>query len=234
MTTLSSLVSLLILSTAALAQTATIPIVDKSAPDSPLANTGTVTVVENDNGDTATLSFNDNWTATNKSSKSIIAVVETLVVHYPNGNSDLMQSAYDAFFSRKNIEPGGAMNLSSPADMRKAEPIRSAFQIRPPSDEAVVRWIQFEDGTTFGDGAYAKDLVANRAAVLRDLKALDQVYVRQGSEEFARQVQRTIPQDGYIDQFRRLQAREGTQAAIDEIRMKLAAAEARTELWAKN
>jgi hypothetical protein len=60
------------------------------------------------------------------------------------------------------------------------------------SCQVIVRWVQFADGSTLGDSTFAKELFADRAAILQGLRRLRDAYVNGGSEKFVEPLQERL------------------------------------------
>jgi len=203
-----------------------VPISDSSPFGSPLWNSGVATVSEVVVGTGAVMHHTEEWTARNNSAKSIVAVVETLRVHYRNGRDAEEAFEHEGFFGPELVKPGDKIQFTSvpPTLDSKATVSQSS---RPPACEVIVRWVQFADGSSFGDVTYAKDLLWSRRVIWKELKRLQDVFTAQGPAQFSLQLQQRTgtEADGYLEHLRNLQLSQGTQAAIDSLRMHLATAE---------
>jgi hypothetical protein len=208
-------------------------IVDKLVAGSPVGNVGSTTFsVRSVDGGRLAISHLDDWTAKNMSQKPIVAMVESLVIRDDNGVLIDRKAQYDAFFHPQVIDPGKTVPFSQDyfgehiMDPRYQSPIA-------PSAEVIVRWVQFLDGTTFGDSSYAEQLLADRAAVMTALKHLREVYITEGPEKFSEQLKQrasTPVADAYINHIRTVQQKRGTQVAIDTLMTHLSVGEARPGL----
>jgi hypothetical protein len=219
-------VALLFLHVSAVADDFVVPIIDKSASGSPLENIGSVTLSETIKDGQSTRSRKIEWTVRNKSPKAIVTVVETLIFRYPSGESVEMKSEYEAFFGPKLVKAGGTISFSdNPSGVQISGASSSSHE---PSCEVIARWVQFEDGSTWGDIGSAEELLKNRAAIFSRLKQLDDIYKLQGAEQFALELQKQGQSevDGYIGYLRREQSKHGTQATIDELEGHLTFADA--------
>jgi hypothetical protein len=142
---------------------------------------------------------------------------------------------FDAFFHPTLVEPGRAISPFS-QDFFGEHIIDSESEYIPlvsPRCEVTVRWVQFADGTTFGDNSYARPLLENRATTLKVLQQLNEVYVNEGSEKFAEQLQQRVnppTADSYLDHIRTLQKRRGTARAVEALQTHLSIAQERAIL----
>ena len=218
---------LLCLGVAAVGADTVVSIIDSSSPGSPLSNVGTATL--SDAG--MTMRHTEKWMARNISSKPILAAVETLRVHYANGSDAEAGVEDDTFFHPDSVMPGEDIEFASGRPITDARPLTTQDS-RPASCEVIVRWVQFADGTSFGDPAYAEHLFGLRAVILKELKRLHAIYQRDGLAQFSAQLQQRTNNaaDGYVGHLRSLQSRQGPQAAIDALEMHLETAESRSGL----
>jgi hypothetical protein len=224
---------LLALSAAALADEMSVPISDGSPAGSPLENKGVCRLSE-----TGTeMRSRPLWTVGNISRKPIVAYVETLVVRYSSGLTTEMTRNWE-FFSHPNIMgPGEEITLPdgrSPtiAPDPNGAPGNSSASVRP-ACEAYARWVQFLDGTVFGDPKYAEELLKVRAATYAALLHLGNVYTNQGLERFDEALHKPVqpPEvDTYIDHLRRYEKEHGVQATAEKLQLHIKIAEERSKL----
>lgn len=210
-----------------------LPMIDKSAPGSPLENTGSVTLTENLNHeDKVVISHSDDWTVKNISGKPIVALVETLIIQDNERIIIDNSSQYDAFFHPQLMDSGQTISFSKELELSARYVLDSAPA--SPSCQVIVRWVQFADGSTFGDSTFAKELFADRAAILQGLRRLRDAYVNGGSEKFVEQLQERLIRptaDAYIGHIRDVQQKHGTEAAIVTLTTHLTIGEERTKLF---
>jgi hypothetical protein len=228
---LSVLVLLTLPSIALAQQIYTAPIVEEAVGNSPLENTGVITLTKTIEGSTVARSYSGRWTVKNISSTPIVAFHEKLVVTFADGSGSSHEQIYDMFFGTKDLEPGATQDLSYEPDI--TERTRYAGSDAPsqkPTSEISERWVQFADGTTFGEAAYGQDILSARKSGLQLLTALNEAYVSEGPEGFVRQLQAQGQASPFLYSLRAFQARGRTQDAIDALKRYLAAAEARKAL----
>jgi hypothetical protein len=220
-------VCLMLLFVSAGAEDLVVPIVDKSDSGSPLENEGNITLSEMTNYGTSIRSHKDQWTVRNKSHKPIITIIETLRIRYASGHIKEVKNQYEAFFGPTLLKPGDAVSFSDNASGNEFSKVTQ--NSNEPICEVLARWVQFADGSTWGDVAYAEELLKTRAAILNQLKQLDTVYKTQGLEQFALQLQQRVQPDVdvYLGHLRKVQLSQGTQAAIDELEDHLRFADAK-------
>src|SRR5215471_9768092 len=160
----------------------TTPIVDKSSSGSAVKNTGTVTVSSRIENGNVLVSHQDNWKAHNISTRPIVALVESLSVHFPGGHVITRLARYEAFFHPTLIGPSEEVDLWAPPSGEQVNP--SGMDSGEPYCEAKLLWAQFADGSTFGDEKYSVDLLRERKETWSALAHLDDVYKSRGADAF--------------------------------------------------
>src|SRR5712691_9501518 len=159
------------------------PILDKSPAGSPVSSTGSVTFSTTTTGSGAiVISHRDDWKARNISDKSIVALVATLSIVFPNGYRMSRVAQYEAFFHPILVSPGDEVDLFADSHGGPVMKIKD-LEPRQPSCEVVLRWVQFADGTTFGDEKYGVELLRARQETWIALAHLNEVYQTKGPEE---------------------------------------------------
>ena len=184
---------------AAATEDVSVPIADVSPSGSPFTNTGRAILSESATNSGMVLNHTEQWSARNHSAKSIVAVVETLRLHYPNGSEMGITYQHDTFFHPKPVLSGEDIEFMS-VDPGTALRAPASQNVRDASCDIVVRWVQFADGTTFGDPSYAANLVGGRAAILKELRRLASIYQSEGLTRFSTELQRRsgTDADGFI------------------------------------
>jgi hypothetical protein len=213
---------------------AVLAIVDKSPAGSPLQNIGSVTFSETAVGGAGVaVSHRDDWTVKNVSQKPIVAIVETLLIRDDKAVNVGREARYDAFFHPTLAEPGQAISPFS-QDFFEDHVISSKYTpLVSARCEVTVRWVQFADGTTFGDNSYASPLIENRTAILKALQQLHEVYLNEGPEKFIEQLQQPVKQpdvDGYLEHLRILQKKGGAARAVEALAEHLNVGQQRADL----
>ena len=216
MKTLSLLLVAVALCAAAVGGDVVVTLHDTSPSQSPLASTGTITLSESSSQGMLLMSHSDAWDVMNRSSKPIVAIVSTAFIQYANGQKGEEQAQYDAFFHYTLLDPGVQITLSSGPSSQFAAPA-SSLDPAAPSCEVVTRWVEFSDGTTYGDAKYASELLKGRKEIKAGLQRLEQALLTGGPDQFAKALQQTDPSqvaDAYIGHLRHVQSKDGTSAAI--------------------
>jgi hypothetical protein len=156
---------------------------DLSASDSPISFTGTTKILK-----TGTACV---VTAHNNSSQSLLAVVATAEVATPHEWDSSTGFQYDGVFKESGIAPGLDFDVVHeslyPIDGR--EYINGVLVDPPPQTFAChakvkVLFIQFADGSTWGDYQTGKDLMAERAKRIAILSHLVEAYDTGGETAF--------------------------------------------------
>jgi hypothetical protein len=206
----------------------TIAIADRSSIGSPVKNSGTVTISTRVSNGSLYLSRQDDWKAQNTSQQPIVAMVEKLTVYLPNGKTMMRVAQYEAFFHPTLLQPSEEADLFAPAAGEEVS--RFEEQSFDPYCEAELLWVQFADGTTFGDGKYAADFLRERKETWVALSRLNAVYKSKGAGAFLQELQKpreSATADGYIQHIRNFQHQHGTDAAAQRLEMHLKIAEQR-------
>jgi hypothetical protein len=168
------------------------------------------------------VSHQDDWKAQNTSQLPIVAMVETLTLHFPNGKVATLVNRYEAFFHPTLLQPSEEADLFVPFSGEEVSRVEE--QSFEPYCEAELLWVQFADGTTFGDGKYGADLLRERKETWAALSHLNAVYRSKGARAFLQELQKPIEPamaDGYIQHIRNFQQQHGTDAAALRLEMHL-------------
>ncbi|HEV2470822.1 MAG TPA: hypothetical protein VGS78_16645 [Candidatus Sulfotelmatobacter sp.] len=173
------------------------PIIDKSTAGAPLEVSGTFTLRESLRANELEWSWGEKVVVKNTSEKAILLFGATIseVGRYssPDGRRAALGSGStyrledDRFFSEKLIEPGESLLLR---DTKPGVPsvgccVNPLSETHAPSAEYRLYFVQFADGSVFGDPAEAKDSFAIRQIILRGLDRLLQSYEDGGEIGFA-------------------------------------------------
>lgn len=230
----NTITSLLVCCVAACAADVSVPIRDKSPSGSPVSSTGNVIISVTPLGtSTSIISHRDEWKARNVSDKSIVALVATLSIVLSSDDKLSRIAQYEAFFHPVLANPGDEIDLVADSRGGEAMKIKDIEPFQSYCD-VVLRWVQFADGTTFGDDKYAANLLQARQETWSALAHLNEVYRTKGAAEFLRSLQEPVPSsanaDGYIEHLRLFQKQHGTEAAFERLQVHLRMAEQRASL----
>jgi len=207
--------------------TYTIPVVDKSESGSPLKISGTASFTELIVADAVESSSSFKVDARNVGEKAIILVRAHFEKTGPHGVGTHQVIQRDHFFWG-NIAPGESLVLARGPLAKR--PSACCISPRGPANELKaevrVQYVQFIDGSTFGDETTAKDILGTRLAILDALRRLDNA---SNSENFLALLEQKIqPADAdiFLETFRRTRKSHGTAAARAQVHRGVTAAAA--------
>jgi len=207
--------------------TYTVPVVDQSDSRSPLKISGTASFTELIVANSVKSSSTFKVDARNVGDKAIILVLVYVDEAGPHGVGTHQVIQRDHFFWG-NIAPGESIVLARGPLAKRP----SACCISPrgpanePKAEIRVEYVQFIDGSTFGNETTAKDILGTRSAILDALGRLDNA---SNSENFlALLAQKIQPEDAdiFLETFRRTRKSHGTAAARAQVHRGVTAATA--------
>lgn len=231
--TLLCLVLMGCLNLLAAAQVVTLQVTDVSANGSPIHISGSVIVAESIESSArcqvvrasrcSVTSLQKNITMRNIGSRPIVAYVASLRGRTPNGNFEganyESDETFGALFVPGQTESwpsgGGTEVRPQPADLKPTTP----------AAEARIVFVQFADGTTFGDAKAGEPLLLLRQQSLESLAQLDALYVTQGEQAFIQAAQQ--PGAGGMMGIAQMEKQDGPVATISHIRRMLATAKER-------
>lgn len=198
---------------------------DRSAPGSPLVISGTVEIRETGSGSSLRVSLSEhNIVARNISSKTILALVVWLDVLPSYASPQRFVRQYECFFAPDVINPGDDHSLTEPTVGEQIEPYDPSRPAETARAEARTVYVQFLDGSIFGDEGFGDHLRTLRRQTRRHLHHLDKTYTHRGEAAFLEELNETVEPgevDVLVENVRRTQKRLGTSAAIGQIRRML-------------
>jgi len=174
-----------------------VPIVDKSGAGIPLEVRGSLTLRESLRANELEWSWGEQVSAKNISDKAILLFVATITEVGRDSSPDGRRAAPgsgptyrledDRFFNEKLIEPGESLLLrdTKPGIPDVACCVNPLSETHAPSAEYRLYFVQFADGSVFGNPAEAGDSLAIRQTVLRGLHELLRSYEDAGESGFA-------------------------------------------------
>lgn len=233
--------TLLLFSAMALAQQEVIPVplVDRTGAGSPLEITGKVLLHENARANELEWSWGEHISATNISRKRILLFVVTLTEngryvplpgkHSAPGNGPTYRLADDRFFSEKLIEPGESIILRDSAGTPNTACCINPIGVRhDASVEYSVQFVEFSDGSVFGDPTEGHGDLAVRQSILATLREIVQSSARGTSDSLAKLSERSEFSDTSVGRqvLSRFEA-DGTLAGVQEAKRLLEVAERR-------
>jgi hypothetical protein len=197
----------------------TVPIEDTSVPGSPLQISGHVSFDETVVANEVTSHRSEDVRARNMSGKPILLIVASFQEAGPKSSGEDVEIVVDSFFQEKPMFPGETVPLwRRPfGEHYISEPFRlDPNQERPGKAQFCLRFVQFSDGSTFGDPTAARKWLDGRDSTLVSLKKLRQIYNEQGEPSFLQALEKDLNADGSSslwNQIRRIKRTRGAQAA---------------------
>jgi hypothetical protein len=173
-----------------------VPLVDKTSPGAPFRVKGKVTLKESVQGNRVEWSWGEHVTVKNISNKAILLFVVTITEvgrhsalggrRVAPGDGPTYRIEDDRFFSERLIEPGESLVLrdTEPGNPDAACCINPS-QAHETAAEYHLQFVQFANGSIFGDPAEARDSLVIRQIILRGLHELMQSYESGGESGFA-------------------------------------------------
>ena len=190
-----------------------VPFDDAALSGSPIAATGKISVRETVAANEVTSSWDEDISATNRSTKSILLLIgdfDAIGPHSDGGTWLTME-----YFFGDPISSGETFSLVKRTFGRGFCCI-NPLQTHEPKATFRLMFVQFLDGSTFGDPAKAKDALANRDRTLKALRTLAQVAAGD-KQRFQSQLEQQLRLDDTLGVFaciRQTQEQNGTDAAI--------------------
>jgi hypothetical protein len=177
-----------------------IPVMEVSDAGAPVRITGHITA-KDQLSEVLRYSFEGDVDLTNVSSEPILLMVAKIDVASKLPVSLSYSEEDDYFFESKMLRPGSSAKLQ-PVLGTFGEPQRSRKSfVAEPSARARIVFVQFLNGSTWGDPVAAERLLRNRRLSLKQLEILKEDYRRQGEEEF----QKTLLQPTLLQPIMALQ-----------------------------
>jgi hypothetical protein len=222
------LFSVVAFSTLSFAEQVTVPAQDVSSPGNPLAISGSAQISETTSERQVRVSISNDITARNISPKGILALVAWVEVSPAHASMQRFTKELDCFFGPDIIKPGGQESFSAPLRSASTEPYNANSPPRTPQANVRIVYVQFTDGSTFGDEAFAQHLRDLRHITLQNLRRLDRAYARGGVAVFVEELNETVSPaevNNFLESIRRTQREFGAQAALTRVRAGLQFAE---------
>jgi hypothetical protein len=223
-----------------------VSLTDKSGTGSPFEVSGTASLREVATANELEWSWGERVSAKNISGKPIVLFIATLAEigrhpataghHSAPGNGPTYQLEDDRFFNEKLIQPHELLVLrdTMPGPPESACCINPLSDLHPASAEFRVQFVQFADGSTFGDPVDAEDAFAIRRTIQNGLRELSQSYANHGSAGFVETLkqQSAFSATGIYRQIFSKYSSAGVSEAIHETKEMLATAERHAALIA--
>lgn len=208
--------------------TYTVPVVDKSDLASPLKISGTASFTEFLTANSVASAGDFNIKARNVSGKSIILLLAYFDEAGPHGGGTHHVIQVDHFFWG-DIAPGESFVFARGRSRKQISALRrdSLEPAAEPKADIRVQYVQFADGSAFGDETAAKDILRLRPVIFDALRRLDKTG---NKEEFRALLAQKIQPNGadhFLETFRQTQKVHGTTAARAQVHVGLVVAESR-------
>jgi hypothetical protein len=149
----------------------------------------------------------------------------------PDGRTMMRVARYEAFFHPSIIHPQDAADLYLDSSELRIDGV-DAKEVQP-TCEVSAKWVQFEDGTTFGELSYAKELLQERREIWNALRHLRDIYTQQGESALATALGERVSSstaEAYLEHLRMFQKQHGTAAVVGRLEEHLRMAELRSSL----
>jgi hypothetical protein len=220
-----------------------VPLTDATRGGSPLEAHGRAMIHEIIAGPEIQWSWGENVVVKNISEKAITLVFATLteIGRYPNsghrsglGGGPTYVIAEDRFF-RTDIEPSKSVVLrdTKPGDLGRGCCVNSIDNVRSPEAEFKILFVQYADGSIFGDPAAATQVFAMRKAIMTALRRLVEAQASHGVH-FGNELNQECAALGnpICAQISQALERSGERAALTEVRRLLDISEKHAKLLA--
>jgi len=224
-------------SSAAQQETITVPLIDKTGAGSPFQVSGRFVLQESLHGNQLEWSWGQKVAVKNVSDKPIMLFVATLteIGRYPRcqhaapGDGPTYVLEDDRFFTEKLIRPSESLTLrdTEPGSPNVGCCVNPLAKKSDPVAQYYLHFVEFADGSTFGDPLEAQDVLALRETILRGLRELNQSYSEHGEQGFTAKLKEQSPFSATVP-FRQIlttYGEGGARAAIDRAKQILTVAE---------
>jgi len=191
-----------------------VPFEDAALTTSPITVTGKLSVLETVAANEVKSSWEENVSATNRSTKSILLLIGDLEAIGPHSNGGTRLTM--EYFFGDPILPGETFSLVKRNFVQDSCCINPLHESHEPKAAFRLIFVQFLDGSTFGDPAKAENALANRERTLKALRTLAQVAAGD-KQRFQSQLEQQLRLDDTLGVFaciRQTQEQNGTDAAI--------------------
>lgn len=205
---------------------------DHSSSGSPVQISGQVRLRETFVGNEMTTSIlEDRLVAKNISDRTILMMIVWVELYPSHAGADRSVRQYECFFAPDVIKPGDDHSLAGDTGRQDRQPFNPGQRAREPRLEAKVAYIQFLDGSEFGDPAQADQMFLLRKVTRRNLNRLNRAFDTSGEAAFREALSEKV-QPGEVDVFFeniRITARtRGTKFAVAQVKVAIKFAEERT------
>ncbi len=207
-----------------------VAITDKTGVASPLDFSGSAMLCESEEGTELAYWYSGSFLAHNHTEKGFLAAVLIIDMDFPHREKAENRLQTDNFFGRVLKASPWPEPDSFQSTVTKV-PLPNV-PLAAPAASAKVAFIEFEDGTFFGDPASASDLFDVRGRLLNALRSIDAAYTRGGEKAFVEALQQNtgrVEVENVLAGFRNTQKNSGTVNALKAIRKVLESAAGRPQ-----
>jgi hypothetical protein len=155
---------------------------DSSPLRSPLAVSGTILFTDDGSQETP-YSFEVHAAAKNMSTRRVLLFKVSLEILSDGAPSEPHEYTSDYYFSSELFEPDSVIKI--PFDFQRFGPRMSLDHAPRISASARVEFVQFEDGTAWGDSNSAKETLRIRRLTVHELNVLKDAYAEAGDTGFS-------------------------------------------------
>ncbi len=147
----------------------------------------------------ALVEVNGNWQGTNVTSKEILAYV----VNLSNPHYTILE--HDYYFKPHGVQPGALEHMHT-------------FD---PNHQAQVLWVQFVDGTEWGDHTVGQNLLNQRGPLLQEMNAMIDAYSKGGDKGLSDYIAAARNDDYFALSMAREQKRAGVDGVVGRLKVNL-------------
>jgi hypothetical protein len=200
-----------------------VPFDNTTVAGSPIEVTGNLSVREVIAGNEVESWWEGSVVGKNISNKPILLLIGDFTEIGPHSDTGT-RVIIDSFFYQRVIQPEATFPLVRGGMRHYGECcINPLDESNDPKFDFRVLFVQFLDGSTFGDPTLGKDVLADRTSTLHGLRELARTYLDDGELKFQTQLEQAQGVEFYG--IRRTKEQKGVGAAVTEVREMLAIGE---------
>jgi len=159
-----------------------IHVIDSSPTESPLQASGQVQFDEEIAEDNVRTGYTLDVKLKNVSTKSVLAFEVLLDIFSDHGTGFKLDHDFDSYFREEAmLAPGAEYLLQEKPNHWAISPFVAVASPTKAQADVKVVFVEFADGSKFGDGKFAENLAAERRATVDGLNELDQAYHNGGA-----------------------------------------------------
>jgi hypothetical protein len=191
----------------------TLSITNVSQPGSPITIVGTVNVNEHTSVQFP-YSFRTEVSLTNVSPKAVLAMV--VMTDIRNATEiDLNNTRKDDyFFGSDSFEPNTVVMVDDTLGPYGKPRAEAELEPKRPTAIAKVEFVQFADGSVWGDPAAGKDLLRERRLALDELRFLENTSRMKGEQQFVEELEKPSQLSAILNLQQLYNSNEGDASAV--------------------